>query len=158
MFVVYRAQCLKSGKIAWVRRSWRRGWISIACLYCVALAPLCLRSETSPKAPASHPAEAQRLYQAGVALAGQGQLDKAIATFRQALESDHENPVLLDATGAAFSLKGDFEQAKQYFLESLQSDSAFLPARKNLAMTYFNVGQYSLAATEFRSLEDSSVA
>jgi Flp pilus assembly protein TadD len=101
----------------------------------VALAPLSLRSQTSSRAPASHSVEAKRLYQAGVALAERGQLDKAIATFEKALESDHENPVLLDATGAAFSLKGDFERAKQYFLESLQFDSAFVPARKNLAMT-----------------------
>jgi tetratricopeptide (TPR) repeat protein len=85
-------------------------------------------------------------------------LDRAIATFEKALESDHENPVLLDATGAAFSLKGDFELAKQYFLESLEFDSAFVPARKNLAMTYFNMRQYSLAATEFQSLKNSSAA
>jgi len=158
MFAVDRAQCLKSPETDPDRPRGRRAWISITCLCFVALAPLSLRSETSSKTPASHSAEAQRLYQAGVTLAERGQLDKAIATFRKALESDRENPVLLDATGAAFSLKGDFEQAKQYFLASLQFDSAFLPARKNLAMTYFNVGQYSLAATEFQSLKDSSVA
>jgi tetratricopeptide (TPR) repeat protein len=158
MFAVDRAQCLKSPETDPDRPRGRRAWISITCLCFVALAPLSLRSETSSKTPASHSAEAQRLYQAGVSLAERGQLDKAIATFRKALESDRENPVLLDATGAAFSLKGDFEQAKQYFLASLQFDSAFLPARKNLAMTYFNVGQYSLAATEFQSLKDSSVA
>jgi tetratricopeptide (TPR) repeat protein len=130
--------------------------MAITCLWFVVLAPLSLRSQTSSKAPASRSADAQRLYQAGVALAEQGQVDKAIATFRKALESDRENPALLDATGAAFSLKGDFEQAKQYFLASLQFDSAFVPARKNLAMTYFNMGQYSLAGTEFQSLKDSS--
>jgi Flp pilus assembly protein TadD len=135
MFVVYRAQCLKSRKTEGVRPGWRRAWIPTICLCFVALAPLSLRSQTSSKAPASHSAEAKGLYQAGVALAERGQLDKAIATFEKALESDHENPVLLDATGAAFSLKGDFERAKQYFLESLQFDSAFVPARKNLAMT-----------------------
>ena len=158
MFAVDRAQCLKSPETDPDRPRGRRAWISITCLCFVALAPLSLRSETSSKTPASHSAEAQRLYQAGISLAERGQLDKAIATFRKALESDRENPVLLDATGAAFSLKGDFEQAKQYFLASLQFDSAFLPARKNLAMTYFNVGQYSLAATEFQSLKNSSVA
>jgi len=158
MFAVYCAQCLKSRETDGVRPPWRRAWTAITCLCFVALAPVTLRSQTPSKAPASHSAEAKRLYQAGVALAERGQLDKAIATFRQALESDRENPVLLDATGAAFSVKGDFEQAKQYFLESLQSDPAFIPARKNLAITYFNMGQYSLAATEFESLKNSSPA
>jgi tetratricopeptide (TPR) repeat protein len=158
MFAVDRAQCLASGITDGLRLRWRRAWIAITCLCFVALAPLSLRSETSRKAPASDSAEAKRLYQAGVALAERGQLDKAIATFRKALESDGENPVLLDATGAAFSLKGDFEQAKQYFLESLQFDSAFVPARKNLAITYFDMGQYGLAATEFQSLKNSSAA
>jgi tetratricopeptide (TPR) repeat protein len=66
--------------------------------------------------------------------------------------------VLLDATGAAYSLKGDFEEAKQYFLESLRVDAAFVPAQKNLAITYFNMGQYSLAASEFQTLKNISAA
>jgi tetratricopeptide (TPR) repeat protein len=157
MFAVYRAQCLKFRKTEYGRPSWRRAWIPIACLCFVALAPLGLRSQTS-QVPASHSAEAKGLYQAGVALAERGQLDKAIATFEKALESDPENPVLLDATGATFSLKGDFERAREYFLKSLEFDSAFVPARKNLAITYFNTGQYRLAATEFQSLKNSSAA
>ena len=158
MFAVFRAQCLKSPKTEFGQPRWRRARISVACLCFVALAPPSLRSQTSSRAPASHSAEANRLYQAGLALAERGQLDKAIGAFEKALESDQENPVLLDATGAAFSLKGDFERAKQYFLESLAFDCTFVPARKNLALTYFNVGQYRLAATEFQSLKNSSAA
>jgi tetratricopeptide (TPR) repeat protein len=158
VFAVSRAQCLRSRETDGVRRRRRRDWTAITCLCFVALGPLSLRSQTPSKAPTSHSAEAKRLYQAGVALAERGQLDQAIATFRKALESDRENPVLLDATGAAFSLKGDFEQAKRYFLESLQFAPAFVPARKNLAITYFNIGQYNLAAREFQSLQDSSAA
>jgi tetratricopeptide (TPR) repeat protein len=158
MFAVYRVPCLESRATGGVRPRGRRAWMAITCLCFLALAPLSLRPQTSSKTPASHSAEAQRLYLAGVALAERGQLDEAIATFGKALLSDRENPVLLDATGAGFSLKGDFERAKQYFLASLQFDSAFVPARKNLAMTYFNMGQYGLAATEFASLKDSSAA
>jgi len=135
-----------------------RAWILIACLCLVAFRPVSLRSQTSSHTPASHSAEAKKLYQTGVVLSEQGRLDEAIATFRKALESDHENPVLLDATGAAYSLKGDFEQAKQYFLESLRVDAAFVPAQKNLAITYFNMGQYSLAASEFQTLKNISAA
>jgi len=92
------------------------------------------------------------MYRAGVALAEQGKLDEAITTFEKALESNRQNPLILDATGAAYSLKGDFEQAKQYFLECLDVDSGFAPARKNLAIAYFITGKYDLAVAEFQKL------
>jgi tetratricopeptide (TPR) repeat protein len=130
----------------------------VAVLFFLAFAPVSLRSQSSSQDSASHPVEAKRLYRAGVALAEQGKLDEAIQIFETALEGDGENAVLLDATGAAYSLKGDLERAKQYFLESLRVDSAFVPARKNLAITYFNMGQYSLAATEFQALKNTSTA
>ncbi len=158
IFAVYRAQCVRSHKVERVSSGSCRAWILIACLCLVAFRPVSLRSQTSSHTPASHSAEAKKLYQTGVVLSEQGRLDEAIATFRKALESDHENPVLLDATGAAYSLKGDFEQAKQYFLESLRVDAAFVPAQKNLAITYFNMGQYSLAASEFQTLKNISAA
>ena len=53
------------------------------------------------------------MYQAGVALAKRGNLDEAIRMFEKALETDPQNELLLDAAGAAYSLKGDFERAKQ---------------------------------------------
>src|SRR4029077_5199104 len=45
---------------------------------------------------------------------------------------------------------------RQYFLESLRVDATFVPARKNLAITYFNMGQYGLAASEFQALKNIS--
>ena len=158
IFAVYQAQCVRSHKAERVRSALRCAWILTACVSFVAFAPVSLRSQTSSHTPASHSVKAKKLYQTGVALAEQGKLDEAIATFEMALESDHENPVLLDAIGAAFSLKGDFERARQYFLESLQVDSTFVAARKNLAITYFNMGQYGLAASEFQALKNSSPA
>ncbi len=85
-------------------------------------------------------------------LVRQGHLDEALRTFQQGLQADNRNVTLLDAIGATFSVKGDFEQAERYFLETLQLDPEFVPARKNLAITYFNQGQYELAAPEFQKL------
>jgi tetratricopeptide (TPR) repeat protein len=96
------------------------------------------------------------LFRAGVEFAKQGKLDEAISTFEKALEIGRQSPVLLDATGAAYSLKGDFDRARQYFLESLQVDVKFIPARKNLAITYFNMGQYDQAASELKELKNIS--
>jgi tetratricopeptide (TPR) repeat protein len=100
--------------------------------------------------------EARQSYHAGISQARQGHLDEAIQTFKKGLESDPKNLVLVDAIGAAYSLRGDLEQAKKYFLEALQADPGFVPARKNLAITYFNLGQYDLAAPEFQKLMEGS--
>jgi tetratricopeptide (TPR) repeat protein len=120
--------------------------------------PLSLRSQTPANMSAAHSVDTNKMYRAGITLAEQGKLDEAITTFEKALESDRQNPLLLYAAGAAYSLKGDLEQAKQYFLESLDVDSGFVPARKNLAITYFHVGLYDLAAAEFQKLKNSSSA
>jgi tetratricopeptide (TPR) repeat protein len=135
----------------------------IACLGLATILPVSLHSQVSQAlvaTSAGHSADADsanKMYRAGVALAEQGKLDEAIATFDRALETNRQSP-LLDATGAAYSLKGDFPRAKQYFLECLAADPGFVPARKNLAITYFTLGQFDLAAAEFQKLKKVSVA
>jgi tetratricopeptide (TPR) repeat protein len=128
----------------------------IARLNFAAILALSLSSQSFASVPTTRPAESSVMYQAGVALAKQGKVDEAIAAFEKALETDPRNELLLDATGAAYSLKGDFERAKQYFLECLETDSGFAPARKNLAITYFTMEQYDLAAAEFQKLRTHS--
>jgi len=120
--------------------------------------PVSLRSQTPANMSGARSVDANKMYRAGVTLSEQGKLDEAITTFEKALESDRQNPPLLDAAGAAYSLKGDLKQAKQYFLESLDVDSGFVPARKNLAIIYFHMGLYDLAAAEFQKLKNTSSA
>jgi tetratricopeptide (TPR) repeat protein len=88
----------------------------------------------------------------GMSLVKERRLDEAISTFKNGLASDPQSAVLLNVIGATYSLKGDFEQADDYLLKSLQIDPGFVPARKNLAIVYFNLGKYDLAATEFQRL------
>jgi len=128
------------------------------CLGFAPLFPWSLHSQTVTRPQAVESANANKTYRAGLALAEKGKLDAAIATFQQALESDPQNRSLLDATGAAYSLKGDFEQAEQYFLQCLDVDPSFVPARKNLAIDYFSLGRYDLAAAEFQKLAGVSPA
>jgi len=87
-------------------------------------------------------------------LVREGRLNEAIQSFEQGLRSDSQNLVLLDAIGATYSLKGDTEHARQYFLKALQIDPGFIPARKNIAISYFNSDQYELAEAEFKRLID----
>ncbi len=88
----------------------------------------------------------------GMSLVKEGRLDEAISTFKNGLSSDPQSTVLLNVIGATYSLKGDFDQADGYLLKSLQIEPGFVPARKNLAISYFNLGKYDLAAAEFRRL------
>jgi len=85
-------------------------------------------------------------------LVSEGHLDEAISTFKNGLSTDPQNTVLLNVIGATYTLKGDFEQAENYLLKSLQTDPGFVPARKNLAISYFNLGKYDLATREFQRL------
>jgi tetratricopeptide (TPR) repeat protein len=88
----------------------------------------------------------------GMSLVKEGRLDEAISTFKNGLSSDPQSTVLLNVIGATYSLKGEFDRADDYLLKTLQIDPGFVPARKNLAISYFNLGKYDLAATEFRRL------
>jgi tetratricopeptide (TPR) repeat protein len=99
--------------------------------------------------------EAQKSYRAGLALVRQGQLDKAIQVFGEGLGANERNVVLLDAIGATFSLKSDYPQAVSYFSEALEIDPHFAPARKNLAIAYFNLQQYDFALRELHELESN---
>jgi tetratricopeptide (TPR) repeat protein len=98
---------------------------------------------------------AQQASVDGLALVKKKRLDDAIETFAAGLKSDPQNLVLLNAIGAAYTLKGNSEQAREYFLQCLAIDPGFVPARKNLAIAYFNSGEYTLAVPELNKLADS---
>jgi tetratricopeptide (TPR) repeat protein len=127
----------------------------LACtlaLWLVVLGSMGLQAQSISKRIASERPEVQQSYSAGLDLVRQGHLDAAIQSFEKGLEADKQNLILLDAIGATYSLKGDLERSQKYFLESLQADPSFIPARKNLAITYFSAGQYKLAVPEFLRL------
>src|SRR5579863_7338250 len=79
-------------------------------------------SNGSAQVASSPPQQAAKLRQAGLAQVRSGQLDEAIATFKEALELTPQDATLLDATGAAYTLTGDLESAKRFFLTSLSID------------------------------------
>ena len=112
--------------------------------------PLC--AQPVPLPSASPESGAAQAYRMGMSLVKEGRLDEAISTFKNGLHTDPQNTVLLNVIGATYSLKGEFDQADDYLLKSLQIDPGFVPARKNLAISYFNLGKYDLAATEFQKL------
>lgn len=119
------------------------------------LGSLALWAQPAQISPAANGPETSNAYRSGMSLVKEGRFDEAISAFKHDLESDPQNAALLNLIGAAYSLKGDFEQANIYLLRSLQTDPGFEPARRNLAISYFNSGKYDLATTEFERLINS---
>ena len=111
-----------------------------------------LAAQAANKSAVSNRPESQKAYDAGMRLVRTGRLDDAIKVFQRGLQSDAENLNLLDAIGATLSLQGNFGPAQQYFERSLQLNPQFEPAQKNLAINYYNLGQYDLATSEFEKL------
>src|SRR5258705_10223949 len=120
---------------------------------CLAfLGSVALWAQSAPMPSPSIEPEAAAAYRLGMSLVKEGHLDDAIPAFKSGLRTDPQNVVLLNVIGATYSLKGDFERAENYLLKSLETDPGFVPARKNLAINYFNLGKYDLATTEFQKL------
>jgi len=101
---------------------------------------------------ASSESEPGKSYRVGLSLVKAGHLDESIKAFKDGLRTDPQSTVLLNVIGATYSLKGDFEQAENYLIKCLQTDPGYVPARKNLAISYFNSDKYDSAITEFEKL------
>jgi tetratricopeptide (TPR) repeat protein len=126
--------------------------LCLACLILVFAVAASLRCQaTSTNAPMQN-AESRSYYLKGMDLVRQGEIDDAIRVFEEGLSHNPSDSVMLDAAGAAYLAKGNTDQAKKYLLSSLRQNPGFVPARKNLAITYFTSGEYDLAATEFQKL------
>ena len=124
----------------------------------IALNPPKSFSQAKARSDSTQSPPSQLAYRDGVAWVRQGHLDEAIRAFDSGLQSNPRDVKLLDAAGAARSFRGDLEGAKKRFLAALEVDPNFGPARKNLAITYFALGQYDLAAAEFSKLSASHAA
>jgi len=80
-------------------------------------------SQTQPGVLPS-PSESKSPYESGLALVRSGHIDQAIDVFKKGLEMAPQDKVLLDATGAAYSMGGQLETARDYFNASLKLVSA----------------------------------
>jgi tetratricopeptide (TPR) repeat protein len=121
-----------------------------ALLGSLALPGVCLQV-----APADYPmsGEVQRLYQSGIEQVKAGHIGEAIEAFKKGLEIAPQDSALLDATGAAYSMRGELETARGYFIESLKADPGFVPAKQNLGITLFSLGRYEESEDQFKSIQ-----
>lgn len=128
--------------------------IGVVTLYLMLLSfnAVTLSSQTPAATPKPRTPAGRDCYLKGMEFVRQEKVAEAISVFEGCLAYDPQDPVLLDATGAAYMMEGDSEQAQRYLLSSLRANPTFVAARKNLAISYFTSGKYELAAAEFQKL------
>jgi tetratricopeptide (TPR) repeat protein len=100
--------------------------------------------------------QAEQFRQAGLAQVASGHVDEAITSFRCGLQIAPQDARLLDAIGAAYTLKNDLETAQQYFVESLKIDPASVSTRQNLGIALFSLGRYEDASKQFAVIREAS--
>jgi tetratricopeptide (TPR) repeat protein len=116
---------------------------------CLAIGVQPVRAQVTP----SPHQQAENFYQAGLAQVRSGHVDEAISAFKNGLALEPQDARLLDATGAAYSLKGDLGAARQYFVDSLRLDPDSVPTKQNLGITLFGLGRYEDASKRFREIQ-----
>jgi tetratricopeptide (TPR) repeat protein len=121
-------------------------------LYLALLVLPVVWAQSAPVSSTSSESESAKALRLGMSLVRAGRLDEAIPAFKNGLVTDPQSAVLLNVIGATYSLQGDFAQAESFLLQCLEIHPGFVPARKNLAISYFNSGKYDLAITEFERL------
>ncbi len=89
----------------------------------------------------------------GVALAGEGELDSAIAVDTQALKSFPNNPVLLTNLGMAYYRKGDLAHARPQFEAAHRENPSDVNAGVLLGYTCIKLGREAEAADILAPLE-----
>ena len=96
----------------------------------------------------------ETLRQTGLSQAAGGHIDEAIETFNKGLAIEPANAALLDAAGAAYSIKGELETARKYFVESLAANPDSVSTRQNLGIVQFSLGNVDDAARQFTKLRE----
>ena len=116
------------------------------------------RAVGAQSAPPVNENGVEKLYQAGLTQAKAGHIDEAIAMFKRGLEIEPHNAPLLDAAGAAYSLKGDLEGARQSFVESLSIAPESTLTRQNLGIVLFSLGEYGGASEPIQAVSGTCPA
>jgi len=88
-------------------------------------------------------------YAYAMLLFGDGKLDQAIPEFEAALEHNPKPPEAHYHLGRALYVKGDYEGAKEHYLETARLDPK-APIHGGLGAVYFRLGQTSEAIAEFK--------
>ncbi|MBU1975407.1 MAG: tetratricopeptide repeat protein [Nanoarchaeota archaeon] len=88
---------------------------------------------------------AEFFYALGNQLYNDGEQDRAMAVYEQALDLEPGNEHVLNNMGMYYAAKGEYQKAEQFFLEAIEMDQYYVIARSNLAIVYHDMGRYDEA-------------
>jgi Flp pilus assembly protein TadD len=98
------------------------------------------------------PKDAAALFNLAGAYMGEGEFQRAIATYQRELEVDVNDPRSLTALGAAFEKAGDVQQAAGTYEKAIHQNEKQMDARFDLARLELNRDDTAQAERQFRSI------
>jgi predicted O-linked N-acetylglucosamine transferase (SPINDLY family) len=102
-----------------------------------------------PRAVGGGPS-AEELNRRGIALAQQGRLDEAMASFQRAVEIKPDDAVAHGNWGLALTLQGKLDEAVAHYRRALELKPDFADAYSNLGRVWMTRGQITEALACFR--------
>lgn len=91
------------------------------------------------------PQAVQWRFMEGVVQAQQGQIDKAIETFKQITQTHPEHSEAYNNLGVLYASKGQLEASKTYLEKALQTHPSYAAAHRNLSDVHSHLAKKSYA-------------
>jgi lipoprotein NlpI len=88
-------------------------------------------------------------FNCGRSHANNGDYDRAIADYNEAIRLDPENASAYNSRGNANQAKGDHDHAIADYTEAIRLDPKYAPAYNNRGLTWYLKGGYDPAITDF---------
>jgi tetratricopeptide (TPR) repeat protein len=121
--------------------------------YVITMARACVTNPLSGQREQElkqQPDSAEAYSERGLALAGQGRFEDAIAQYRKALEIKPRYAEACNNLGLALQACGKVDEATSRFQQSLEIKPDFVEAHSNLGMVLAGRGQLDAAIAEYR--------
>lgn len=103
----------------------------------------------TPPEPAVHPGEAGAHLERGRALIAQGQLERAIAEFDQAIELDPDDVAVYVTRGFAYIALGQFERGIADYDRAIELESENPILYNDRGFAYAELGKYEQAVADY---------
>jgi tetratricopeptide (TPR) repeat protein len=133
--------------------------LAFAVMVACASSPPARPAEAAPEIDPTNPLAGTLLMQQGRALVNEGKIPEGMAKYALALKLQPDNPTLHNLIGMAELQRGNAGKALESFNRALLLAPKYSDALSNRGAAYMQLGQYSLAESDFLSvLSDNTYA
>jgi tetratricopeptide (TPR) repeat protein len=133
--------------------------LAFAVMVACTSSPPARPAEAAPEIDPTNPLAGTLLMQQGRALVNEGKIPEGMAKYALALKLQPDNPTLHNLIGMAELQRGNAAKALESFNRALLLAPKYSDALSNRGAAYMQLGQYSLAESDFLSvLSDNTYA